>query len=124
MATLPVREETKARLEEVKPPGVTWNQLLEWMLETRTDATWVDLMRDRAEEEAAEVRARRLRRDGALSVTRDADEQVALAEVARRRWEMWEETGRVEETGPRRFRLGPQDKEAPDVRVRRIREGP
>lgn len=124
MPTIRLRGETKDALDGVKPPDVTWDQLLRWMLETRSPPEWVDLMRTRAEEEAEVVRARRLRRDGARSVTRDPAEQVALAEVARRRWEMWEETGRVEELGPRRFRLNPPDEEDLDVRIRRVREGP
>lgn len=124
MATIPVRDETKAALEALKPPGVTWNQLLDWMLEARDASSWADTIRDRAHREGAILRARRLRRDGAWSVTRDPSEQVALAEVARRRWEMWEETGRVVETGPRRYRLNPSDEsEGRDVHVRRLREG-
>lgn len=125
MPTIRVQEETKARLEAVKPPNVTWDQLLRWMLESRPEAAWVDLLRSRAQEEGAVVRARRLRQDGARAVTRDPQEQVTLAEVARRRWEMWEETGRIEEVGPRRFKLRPAEaEETPDVTIRRVREGP
>lgn len=125
MPTLPVQEETKTGLEALKPRGVTWDQMLRWMLEVRDPADWSDAFRDRAEREGAVLRARRLRSEGARSVTRDPSEQVALAQVARRRWEMWEETGRVEEIEPRRYRLNPREEvENTDVTVRRVREGP
>lgn len=125
MPTIPVPEETKARLGALKPRGVTWDQMLRWMLEVRDPADWADAFRDRAQREGAVLRARRLRSEGARSVTRDPGEQVALAEVARRRWKMWEETGRVEEIGPRRFRLKPPPEgEEADVTIRRVREGP
>lgn len=124
MSTLPVQAGTKERLAEIKPQGVTWNQLLEWMLEARPQEEWVDALRGRASREGAILRARRLRKEGARSVSRDPREQMALAEVARRRWKMWEETGRVQELGPRRFRLNRQEEEDPDVTIRRVPEGP
>ncbi len=125
MPTLPVSESLKEELTLLKPRGVSWDQLLRWILAERPLAEWRDRVDRRKRREEALVETRMLVRRDARSVTRHPDEQVTLAEVARERWKLWRETGRVEEVAPRRLRWNvledDNEEGATRVRVRRLR---
>lgn len=79
-----VRTETKEQLARLKGSR-TYDELIQSLLEGATNA-------------AAPPDAK----------PRDPEEQVALAELAARRWERWLETGQVRELGPRLFAYYPK----------------
>lgn len=122
MTTIQLADATKTRLDGLKPRGVTYDQLVRWMLDAHPDPDWAEELAARTAWEPRIVEARRLRMENARSVTRAPAEQVTLSDVAAERFRLWCDVGRIVKKEARRWHVNLSREEVPPVRIRRAPE--
>lgn len=121
LTTISVSPDLRDDLAQLKLGGRSFEDILKFLLEDRGLEGWKERIERTDEGEIAKVKARKARLEGARSVTRDPSEQTLLAEAARDRWQRWQESGRLQKTGDRRWSYEAQPHGDPPASIRRVR---